>query len=191
MRVASINGKRYVLVIVDDFSRYTWVHFLRTKDETPENDHEDIGKLGAKGDIGFFIGYFTNSVAYIVYNQRTRKIMETMNVTFDELSAMAFEQNSSRPGLQSMTSGQISSELKLTYAPSRRDLDILFEPLHNEFLGGRLAEAPRVIPVAPVLQKLQALTAYMSFQDSAPAPTNCSNTPVSSHNADATSQQHA
>nr|GEX29351.1 replication protein A 70 kDa DNA-binding subunit B [Tanacetum cinerariifolium] len=29
MRVASINGKRYVLVIVDDYSRYTWVHFLR------------------------------------------------------------------------------------------------------------------------------------------------------------------
>nr|GEU72308.1 retrovirus-related Pol polyprotein from transposon TNT 1-94 [Tanacetum cinerariifolium] len=28
MRVASINGKRYVLVIVDDYSRYTWVHFL-------------------------------------------------------------------------------------------------------------------------------------------------------------------
>nr|GFD33830.1 putative ribonuclease H-like domain-containing protein [Tanacetum cinerariifolium] len=36
MRVASINGKRYVLVIVDDYSRYTWVHFLRTKDESPE-----------------------------------------------------------------------------------------------------------------------------------------------------------
>nr|GEU32096.1 putative ribonuclease H-like domain-containing protein [Tanacetum cinerariifolium] len=36
MRVASINGKRYVLVIVDDYSRYTWVHFLKTKDELPE-----------------------------------------------------------------------------------------------------------------------------------------------------------
>nr|GEX59256.1 retrovirus-related Pol polyprotein from transposon TNT 1-94 [Tanacetum cinerariifolium] len=249
MRVASINGKRYVLVIVDDYSRYTWVHFLRTKDETPEviknflkkiyvrlqalviivhtdneteiknhvlkeyfdsvgithetsaaktpqqngvverrnrtlveaartmlifshaplflwaeaiatvcytqnrsiihrrfnktpyeliqgrkpdisylhvfgalcyskNDHEDISKLGAKGDIGFFIGYSANFVAYRVYNRRTRKIMEMMNVMFDELSAMAFEQNSSRPGLQSMTSGQISSELKLTYAPN-------------------------------------------------------------------------
>nr|GFC65496.1 hypothetical protein [Tanacetum cinerariifolium] len=83
----------------------------------PKNDREDIGKLGAKGDIGFFIGYSANSVTYIVYNRRTRKIMKTMNVTFDELSAMAFEQNSSRPGLQSMTSGQISSELELTYAP--------------------------------------------------------------------------
>nr|GFB80858.1 retrovirus-related Pol polyprotein from transposon TNT 1-94 [Tanacetum cinerariifolium] len=36
MHVASINGKRYVLVIVDDYSRYTWTHFLRSKDETPE-----------------------------------------------------------------------------------------------------------------------------------------------------------
>nr|GEZ05894.1 putative ribonuclease H-like domain-containing protein [Tanacetum cinerariifolium] len=36
MRIAGINGKRYVLVIVDDYSRYTWVHFLRSKDEAPE-----------------------------------------------------------------------------------------------------------------------------------------------------------
>nr|GEY19368.1 retrovirus-related Pol polyprotein from transposon TNT 1-94 [Tanacetum cinerariifolium] len=36
MRVASINGKIYVLVIVDDYYRYTWTHFLRSKDETPE-----------------------------------------------------------------------------------------------------------------------------------------------------------
>nr|GFD49685.1 retrotransposon protein, putative, unclassified [Tanacetum cinerariifolium] len=35
MRIVSINGKRYVLVIVDDYSRYTWVHFLRSKDEAP------------------------------------------------------------------------------------------------------------------------------------------------------------
>nr|GEX83748.1 hypothetical protein [Tanacetum cinerariifolium] len=37
MRIASINGKRYILVIVDDYSRYTWVYFLRSKDEAPEN----------------------------------------------------------------------------------------------------------------------------------------------------------
>nr|GFA31939.1 hypothetical protein [Tanacetum cinerariifolium] len=126
-----------------------------------KNDREDIGKLGAK--------------------------------------AMAFEQNSSRLGLQSMTSGQISSELELTYAsstitpqrPSERDLDILFEPLHNEYLGGRPTEAPRAIPAAPLLQNLQAPTASMSIQDSAPAPTSSLNTLVSSHNVDATSQQHA
>ncbi|GKA48242.1 integrase, catalytic region, zinc finger, CCHC-type containing protein [Tanacetum coccineum] len=36
MRVASINGKKYNLVIVDDYSRYTWTLILRSKDETPE-----------------------------------------------------------------------------------------------------------------------------------------------------------
>nr|GEU46156.1 retrovirus-related Pol polyprotein from transposon TNT 1-94 [Tanacetum cinerariifolium] len=77
-----------------------------------------LGKLGAKGDIGFFIGYSVDSYAYRVFNRRTKKIMETMNVSFDELSTMAFEQRSSKPGLQSITSGQISSGLDLTYALS-------------------------------------------------------------------------
>ncbi|GJW15787.1 retrovirus-related pol polyprotein from transposon TNT 1-94 [Tanacetum coccineum] len=36
MRVQSINGRKYILVIVDDFSRFTWVKFLRSKDEVPE-----------------------------------------------------------------------------------------------------------------------------------------------------------
>ncbi|GKA50442.1 retrovirus-related pol polyprotein from transposon TNT 1-94 [Tanacetum coccineum] len=30
------NGRKYILVIVDDFSRFTWVKFLRSKDEVPE-----------------------------------------------------------------------------------------------------------------------------------------------------------
>nr|GEV72781.1 integrase, catalytic region, zinc finger, CCHC-type, peptidase aspartic, catalytic [Tanacetum cinerariifolium] len=144
-------------------------------------------------------GYSANYVTYRVYNRRTKKIIESMNITFDELSAMAFEQNSSRPGLQSMTYGQISSELELTYAPStitpqrpsEHDLDILFEPLHNEYLDGRPAEAPRAILAVPVLQNLQAPNASMSFQDSTPVPSDSSNTLVSSHNVDATSQQHA
>nr|GEV64292.1 hypothetical protein [Tanacetum cinerariifolium] len=105
-----------------------------------ENDREDIGKLGAKGDIGSFIGYSANSVAYRVYNRRTKKIMETMNIIF---------------------------KLELTYArstvtpqrPSEHDLDILFKPLHKKYLKGGPLEAPRAIPAALVLQNLQATTA--------------------------------
>nr|GFC23826.1 Gag-Pol polyprotein [Tanacetum cinerariifolium] len=67
----------------------------------PKNDREDIGKLGAKGDIGFFIRYSADSCAYRIYNRWTKKIMETINVSFDELSAMAFKQRSSKHGLQS------------------------------------------------------------------------------------------
>nr|GEW57349.1 retrovirus-related Pol polyprotein from transposon TNT 1-94 [Tanacetum cinerariifolium] len=36
MRVASINGMKYIMVIIDDYSRYTWTLFLHSKDETPE-----------------------------------------------------------------------------------------------------------------------------------------------------------
>ncbi|GKB85968.1 retrovirus-related pol polyprotein from transposon TNT 1-94 [Tanacetum coccineum] len=36
MHVKSINGKKYILVIVDDYSRFTWVKFLRSKDEAPD-----------------------------------------------------------------------------------------------------------------------------------------------------------
>ncbi|GJW87877.1 retrovirus-related pol polyprotein from transposon TNT 1-94 [Tanacetum coccineum] len=36
MRVESINGKKYILVIVNDYSQFTWVKFLRSKDEAPE-----------------------------------------------------------------------------------------------------------------------------------------------------------
>ncbi|GJS10321.1 retrovirus-related pol polyprotein from transposon TNT 1-94 [Tanacetum coccineum] len=35
IRVASVNGKKYILVIVDDYSRFTWVKCLRSKDEAP------------------------------------------------------------------------------------------------------------------------------------------------------------
>nr|GFD34380.1 retrovirus-related Pol polyprotein from transposon TNT 1-94 [Tanacetum cinerariifolium] len=44
----------------------------------PKNDRKDIGKLGAKGDIEFFIGYSADSCAYRIYNRQTKKIMETM-----------------------------------------------------------------------------------------------------------------
>ncbi|GJR14312.1 retrovirus-related pol polyprotein from transposon TNT 1-94 [Tanacetum coccineum] len=214
MRVASINGKRYILVIVDDYSRFTWVRFLRTKDEAPEaiikciknipvhlnatvrntsvartpqqnkvvkrrnrtlieaartmlifskaplflwaeaintacytqnrslircrynktpyelmqdkkldlsffhvfgalcyptNDNDDLGKLDAKVDIGIFVGYAPAKEAFRIYNNRTRKIIETIHVTFDELTAMASEQFSSRPRLHSMTPATSSS----------------------------------------------------------------------------------
>nr|GEW79940.1 retrovirus-related Pol polyprotein from transposon TNT 1-94 [Tanacetum cinerariifolium] len=35
MRVVSVNGKKYILVIIDDYSRFTWVKCLRSKDEAP------------------------------------------------------------------------------------------------------------------------------------------------------------
>ncbi|GKD22588.1 integrase, catalytic region, zinc finger, CCHC-type containing protein, partial [Tanacetum coccineum] len=75
------------------------------------NDSKDLGKLNAKPDIGIFVGYAPAKKAFRIYNRRTRKIMETIHVTFDELTPMASKQFSSRPGLQSMTLATSSSGL--------------------------------------------------------------------------------
>nr|GFA56161.1 retrotransposon protein, putative, Ty1-copia subclass [Tanacetum cinerariifolium] len=227
MRIASINGKRYVLVIVDDYSRSTWVHFLRSKDEAPkviikflkrisvllqspviiirtdngtefknQNDREDIGKLGAKGDIGFFIGYSVDSCAYRIFNRRTKKIMETMNVSFDELSAMDFKQRSSKPGLQSMTSGHISSGLDLTYAPltitmqqpSEGELDLLFEAMYDDYIGGQPSAIARTVLPAQEPQVRQSSMASTTIADTALIPTNSSShathVPITSQDVD-------
>ncbi|GKC85260.1 retrovirus-related pol polyprotein from transposon TNT 1-94, partial [Tanacetum coccineum] len=148
----------------------------------PKNDREDFRKLGAKGDIGFFIGYFANSCAYRVYNRRTKKIMETMNVKFDELSAIAFEQSSAKPGLQSMTSRQINSGLDLTYAPStittqqptESELDLLFEAMYDDYIGGQPSAASRTTLAAQAPPVLQTSTTFTTIADTAPTLTNSS-----------------
>nr|GFB91429.1 retrovirus-related Pol polyprotein from transposon TNT 1-94 [Tanacetum cinerariifolium] len=44
------------------------------------NDYKDVGKLKAKEDIGVFVGYSKESAAFKIYNKRTRKIHESVNV---------------------------------------------------------------------------------------------------------------
>nr|GEZ30000.1 retrovirus-related Pol polyprotein from transposon TNT 1-94 [Tanacetum cinerariifolium] len=62
------------------------------------NDYEDVGKLKAKGDIGVFVGYSKESVAFRIYNKQTRKTHESVNVNFDEILEMASKQFSLEPG---------------------------------------------------------------------------------------------
>nr|GEV25115.1 retrovirus-related Pol polyprotein from transposon TNT 1-94 [Tanacetum cinerariifolium] len=130
----------------------------------PKNDREDIRKLGEK---------------------------ETINVTFDELLAMAFEQRNSKPKLQGMTSGQISLGLNLTYAlstitsqkPTERELDLLFEAMYDDYIGGHSSSAPRTALAAPAPQVLQTPTAFttaadtaLTLKNSSPQATNIPNT---------------
>ncbi|GKF82443.1 retrovirus-related pol polyprotein from transposon TNT 1-94, partial [Tanacetum coccineum] len=51
----------------------------------PTNDSEDLGKFQAKDDIGIFVGYDPSRKGYRIYNKRTRRLMETIYVTFDEM----------------------------------------------------------------------------------------------------------
>ncbi|GJX57267.1 hypothetical protein Tco_0287164 [Tanacetum coccineum] len=127
----------------------------------PKNDREDIGKLGAKGDIGFFIGYLATSCAY-------------------RLLAMDFEQSSLKPKLQGMTSGQISSGLDLTFAlstittkqPTERELDLLFEAMYDDYIGGQPSSATRIAPAAQAPQVFQTSTASTTTADTALTLTN-------------------
>nr|GFB87141.1 retrovirus-related Pol polyprotein from transposon TNT 1-94 [Tanacetum cinerariifolium] len=108
----------------------------------PTNDSENLGKLQPKADIGIFIGYASIKKAFRIYNRRTRRIIETIHVDFDELTAMASEQIRSGPALNDMTPGTISSGLVHTSSsstsyvpPSRNDWDVLFQPMFDELLN--------------------------------------------------------
>nr|GFD10921.1 putative RNA-directed DNA polymerase [Tanacetum cinerariifolium] len=145
---------------------------------------KDIGKLGAKGDIGFFIGYSVDSCTYKVFNRRTRKIIETMNVSLDELSAMAFEQR----------------RLDLTYALStittEGELDLLFEAMFDDFIGGQPSAAQITVLAAQAQQVHQTSMTSTLIADSAPTPTNSSSQAINFPNTSQdvnelrTQQQH-
>nr|GEU57293.1 hypothetical protein [Tanacetum cinerariifolium] len=118
----------------------------------PTNDSENLGKLQPKANIGIFISYAPTKKAFRIYNRRTRRIVKTIHVDFDELTTMASEQSSSGPALHEMTLATISLGLvprptssTSFVPPSRNDWDLLFQPLFDELL----IPPPSVDPPAP------------------------------------------
>nr|GEX28841.1 hypothetical protein [Tanacetum cinerariifolium] len=81
-----------------------------------------------------------------------------------------------------MTSGQISSGLDITYAsstittqqPTKHDLDLLFEAMYDDYIGGQSSAAPRTLPTAQAPQVLQTSTIFTTIADTTPTPTNSS-----------------
>nr|GFC81877.1 putative ribonuclease H-like domain-containing protein [Tanacetum cinerariifolium] len=174
MCVESINEKKYILVIVDDYSRFTWVKFLRSKDETPmfiikflkmiqvrlnvpvrrirtDNGTEFVNQtlrdyyeeVGISHETSVARSPQQNGIVErrnctLIEAAHTIRIVETIHVDFDELTAMAFEQSSSGPALHEMIPGTISSGLVQKYSsstsyvpPSRNDWDLLFQPFRK------------------------------------------------------------
>nr|GEZ32758.1 retrovirus-related Pol polyprotein from transposon TNT 1-94 [Tanacetum cinerariifolium] len=258
MRIVSINGKRYVLVIVDDYSCYTWVHFLRYKDEAPEVIIKFLKRItvllqspviiirtdngtkfknqvpkeyfdtvgishqmssvrtpqqngiverqnrtlveAARTMLIFFrapLFLWAKAIATACFTQNYFIIHRRFNKTPYELingkksdilflyvfgalcypkndregigklgaKAMAFEQCSSKPGLNSMTSGHISSGLDLTCAlstitmqqPSVGELDLLFEAMYDDYIGGQPSATTRTVPPTQESQDVDKL----------------------------------
>ncbi|GKF04575.1 retrovirus-related pol polyprotein from transposon TNT 1-94, partial [Tanacetum coccineum] len=107
----------------------------------PNNDGEDLGNLKPKADIGIFVGYAPTKKAFRIYNKRTRLIIETIHVDFDELTAMAYEQFSSGARPKLLTPRIISSGLvqnipsSTPYVPpTKKDWEILFQSMFDESL---------------------------------------------------------
>ncbi|GJS00554.1 putative ribonuclease H-like domain-containing protein [Tanacetum coccineum] len=156
----------------------------------PMNDSENLGKLQPKADIGIFIGYAPTKKAFRIYNRRTRRIVETIHVDFDELTAMAFEHNSLGPTLHEMTPATISSGLVPNphpstpfVPPSRTDWDMLFQPLFDEFLNPSPSvdhPAPKVVApevIAPVLADSTGSPSSTIVGQRLKSPSNSQTTP--------------
>ncbi|GJV24764.1 putative ribonuclease H-like domain-containing protein [Tanacetum coccineum] len=116
----------------------------------PTNDSEDLGKLRPTTDIGIFVGYAPSRKGYRIYNKRTRKIIETIHVTFDELTEyMAPVHIHTGPEPILLTSGQISSGLVSNLVPAapyvppiNNELEILFQLMFDEYFETHNPDAP-------------------------------------------------
>ncbi|GKA34121.1 retrovirus-related pol polyprotein from transposon TNT 1-94 [Tanacetum coccineum] len=103
----------------------------------------NLGKLQPRADIGIFIGYAPSRKGYRIYNKRTRQIMETIHVQFDELTEqMAPVQSSPGPAPNLLTPGPISSGLVPNPAPAipyvpptNKELEMLFQPMFDEYFN--------------------------------------------------------
>ncbi|GKE39152.1 retrovirus-related pol polyprotein from transposon TNT 1-94, partial [Tanacetum coccineum] len=154
--VRTDNGTKFVNQNLHDFYENVSISHQTSVAHTPQQNgivkrrtrtlmeaahtSKDLGKLNAKADIGIFVGYASAKKAFRIYNKRTQKIMETIHVTFDELTTMASEQFGSGPGLQVMTPATSCSGLVPNIIPQQPFL---------------IAAAPRVVDIAdsPVITK--------------------------------------
>ncbi|GJR67045.1 retrovirus-related pol polyprotein from transposon TNT 1-94 [Tanacetum coccineum] len=145
----------------------------------PTNDTEDLGKLKAKADIGIFVSYGPAKKAYRIYKKCTRLVQETIQVTFDEPTAMASEKFNSGLALQQMTPATSSSGLvpnpilQPPYVPPKKnDWDIMFQPMFDEFFN-----TPSVCSLVP---KVAAALRFVSQTGSPSSTTVDSDAPTAS-----------
>nr|GFB61704.1 retrovirus-related Pol polyprotein from transposon TNT 1-94 [Tanacetum cinerariifolium] len=174
--------------------------------DRPPIDGENLDKKKEKGDECIFVGYSTQSRAYRVFNKRTRVIMESIHVNFDELPQMASAHNSSDPAptCQKKASVQISSDpapecqsMVLKHAslsPGRNcqeivshgdktgttsnELDLLFSPMFDELLNGssKVVSKSSAVSAADAPNQRQQPTTPLN-NHTTPAPT-CQNPPI-------------
>ncbi|GKA00816.1 retrovirus-related pol polyprotein from transposon TNT 1-94 [Tanacetum coccineum] len=205
MRVESINAKWYVLVIVDDYSRYTLVYFIRSKDEAPENGVVERRKRtlveAARTMLIFFCAslfLWAEAIASACYTQNPSLIHRRFDKTAYELinskkldisflhvfGALCYPRND-REDI-----GKLGAKgLDLTYAlltitsqkPTYCEFDLLFEAIYDDYIGAQPSDATRIAHAVPEPQNLLTLNASTTTANSAPNPTNSSSQAPSKH----------
>ncbi|GJW74818.1 retrovirus-related pol polyprotein from transposon TNT 1-94 [Tanacetum coccineum] len=139
MRVQSINGKKYILVIVDDYSRFTWVKFLRSKDEAPEF----VTKFLTQIQVGL-----NKTVRFIRTDNGTEFVNQVLTEFYEKGASLYYPNKRQARGSWKITSADI--RILVGYAPSRKGYRIynkrtrrIMENIHVQF--DELSE-----PMAPV-----------------------------------------
>nr|GEU53639.1 hypothetical protein [Tanacetum cinerariifolium] len=148
-------------------------------------DGENLDKMKEKDDACIFVGYSTQSRAYRVFNKRTRVIVETIHVNFDELPQMASDHVSSDPVPECPTTSLEHDSLSpgpqcqdnVTHAAETvttlNELDLLFSPMFDELINGSsqvVSKSSVVTTIDAPNQRLQQHTNPLNNQTK-PDPT--------------------
>nr|GEZ84805.1 hypothetical protein [Tanacetum cinerariifolium] len=148
-----------------------------------DSDAENLDKMKEKGDECILVGYSTQSRAYIVFNKRTRVIMESIHVNFDKLPQMASNQISSDPAPERQTmalnhdslSPAIQRQANVPQADRTvtvsNELDLLFTPMFDELLNGssKIVSKPSAVSAADAINQRQQHTTPLK-NHTTPAP---------------------
>nr|GFD07469.1 retrovirus-related Pol polyprotein from transposon TNT 1-94 [Tanacetum cinerariifolium] len=116
-----------------------------------------VGKLKVKGDIGVFVGYSKESAAFRIYNKRTHKNHESVNVNFDEISEMASKQFSLEPGLSKLNETGKSSNLSVSQLDeaSKKDLEDLFQDFYDEYFdSSKIMKSSTTNVETPIIEEV-------------------------------------
>ncbi|GKB91074.1 putative ribonuclease H-like domain-containing protein [Tanacetum coccineum] len=152
----------------------------------PTNNSKDLEILKPTADIRIFVRCAPNRKGYIIYNKRTHRIMEIIHIQFDELSKpMAPVHIYTGPEPIILTLGQICSRLvpnpvpAAPYVPpTNKDLEILFQPMFDEYFEPPNVERP--IPPTPAAQVLVVSTGTPSSTTIDQDAPSTSHSPLSS-----------
>ncbi|GJR45479.1 retrovirus-related pol polyprotein from transposon TNT 1-94 [Tanacetum coccineum] len=91
MRVSSVNRKKYILVIMYDYSQFTWVKFLASKDEAPDFIIKFLNLIQVKLNASVRNICTDNGIEFV--NQTLHSYYESVGISHEKSAARTPQQN--------------------------------------------------------------------------------------------------